>query len=78
VLHKGLLEAALEAAARGGSNHASGDLAFCSRCEMPLLPHSDFCSACGNSVRSVPKSARGVTAPAVAGGYEATTGETQA
>ncbi|HEU4947491.1 MAG TPA: PrsW family glutamic-type intramembrane protease [Kribbella sp.] len=60
VLHKGLLEAALESAARGGSNHASGELAFCSRCEMPLLPHSDFCSACGNSVRAVPKSDRGV------------------
>lgn len=80
VLHKGLLEAALESAARGGSNHASGELAFCSRCEMPLLPHSDFCSACGNSVRSVPKSERGVavqgSAPAT--GFDGTTGETQA
>lgn len=62
VLHKGLLEAALESAARGGSNHASGELAFCTRCEMPLLPHSDFCAACGNAVRSVPKSERGVVA----------------
>jgi RsiW-degrading membrane proteinase PrsW (M82 family) len=62
VLHKGLLEAALESAARGGSNHASGELAFCTRCEMPLLAHSDFCSACGNAVRSVPKSERGVVA----------------
>jgi RsiW-degrading membrane proteinase PrsW (M82 family) len=62
VLHKGLLEAALESAARGGSNHASGELGFCTRCEMPLLPHSDFCSACGNAVRSVPKSERGVVA----------------
>ncbi|WP_433022349.1 PrsW family glutamic-type intramembrane protease [Kribbella sp. CA-294648] len=81
VLHKGLLEAALESAARGGSNHASGELAFCSRCEMPLLPHSDFCSACGNSVRSVPKSERGVAAvqsSAPAAGFDGTTGETQA
>ncbi len=62
VLHKGLLEAALESAARGGSNHASGEQAFCTRCEMPLLPHSDFCSACGNATRSVPKSERGVVA----------------
>jgi RsiW-degrading membrane proteinase PrsW (M82 family) len=80
VLHKGLLEAALESAARGGSNHASGDLAFCSRCEMPLLPHSDFCSACGNSVRSVPKSERGVavqgSVPAT--GFDGMTRETQA
>jgi RsiW-degrading membrane proteinase PrsW (M82 family) len=66
VLHKGLLEAALESAARGGSNHASGELAFCSRCEMPLLPHSDFCSACGSSVRAVPKSDRGVAVQGVA------------
>ncbi|WP_237706814.1 PrsW family glutamic-type intramembrane protease [Kribbella flavida] len=80
VLHKGLLEAALESAARGGSNHASGELAFCSRCEMPLLPHSDFCSACGNSTRSVPKSERGALAQSgrPAGGYDGTTGETQA
>ncbi|QNE22327.1 PrsW family intramembrane metalloprotease [Kribbella qitaiheensis] len=80
VLHKGLLEAALESAARGGSNHASGELAFCSRCEMPLLPHSDFCSACGNSVRSVPKAERGVAVQGSgpAAGFEGSTGETQA
>jgi RsiW-degrading membrane proteinase PrsW (M82 family) len=66
VLHKALLEAALESAARGGSNHASGELAFCSRCEMPLLPQSDFCSACGSSVRVVPKSDRGVAVQGVA------------
>ncbi|HEY0475010.1 MAG TPA: PrsW family glutamic-type intramembrane protease [Kribbella sp.] len=78
VLHKGLLEAALESAARGGSNHSSGDLAFCSRCEMPLLPQSDFCSACGNSVRSVPKSERGTVLQGSAPGHEPSTGETQA
>lgn len=77
VLHKGLLEAALESAARGGSNHASGALAFCARCEMPLIAHSDFCSACGSSVRSTPKGARGAaTPPAVAPtGYDASTRE---
>jgi RsiW-degrading membrane proteinase PrsW (M82 family) len=62
-LHKGLLEAALDFSARGGSNHASGERAFCSRCEMPLLPRSDFCSACGNSLRAIPKSGRGVAVP---------------
>jgi len=72
VLHKGLLEAALESAARGGSSHASGELASCSRCEMPLLAYSDFCSTCGSSVRAVPKgdrgvASRGVTAPEIAG-----------
>lgn len=87
VLHKGLLEAALESAARGGSSHASGDLGFCTRCEMPLLPQSDFCSACGNSVRAVPKADRGVLQGADAtstsqvsstGSSTATGGEAQA
>jgi RsiW-degrading membrane proteinase PrsW (M82 family) len=77
VLHKGLLEAALESAARGGSNHASGELAFCARCEMPLLAHSDFCSACGSSVRSVPKGARGVATAAAAPMAPATDGPTR-
>jgi RsiW-degrading membrane proteinase PrsW (M82 family) len=72
VLHMGLLEAALESAARGGSSHASSELAACSRCELPLLPYSDFCSTCGSSIRAVPKGDRGVAsrgtnAPAVAG-----------
>ncbi len=77
VLHEGLLEAALEAAGRGGSKNASGELAFCPQCEMPLQPHSDFCSACGNSVRAVAKTdrvaIRGAGAPT-----EPTLGESQA
>jgi hypothetical protein len=60
VLHTGLLEGALEAAARDGE--APGDeLGFCVRCEMPLLPGSAFCSACGVSVRAWTKT------PAMAG-----------
>jgi predicted amidophosphoribosyltransferase len=33
-------------------------MAFCPQCEMPLLAHSDFCSACGNSVRAAAKTDR--------------------
>lgn len=67
VLHKGLLEAALESASKGGSRYASGEQAFCARCEMPLLPGSDFCSACGDAVRAMPKGERALAgAPPVA------------
>jgi hypothetical protein len=58
VLHKGLLEAALEAASRGGSKNASGEQAFCPQCEMPLMAGSDFCSACGTAVRALSKQER--------------------
>jgi PrsW family intramembrane metalloprotease len=58
VLHRGLLEAALEAAGRGGSKNASGETAFCPQCEMPLMAHSDFCSACGTAVRALAKQDR--------------------
>lgn len=58
VLHKGLLEAALEAASRGGSKNASGEQSFCPQCEMPLMAHSDFCSACGTAVRALTKQQR--------------------
>lgn len=56
VLHHGLMEAALESIARDGLGEADGvgaegDLEFCSRCEMPMVAHSRFCSACGTSVR---------------------------
>ena len=70
VLHKGLLEAALEAASRGGSKNASGEQAFCPQCEMPLMPHSDFCSACGTAVRALTKQQRAAVhqgVPATAG-----------
>jgi hypothetical protein len=50
VLHKGLLEAALESQARNAGVGPDGVLAFCSRCEMPLLPVAAFCGNCGTSV----------------------------
>lgn len=56
ILHIALLEAALEASARGGVGSTEGvgeegELGFCPSCEMPLLEHSTFCSACGTAVR---------------------------
>ena len=51
VLQAALLEGALEAAARD-AEAADADLGFCVRCEMPLLPGSAFCTACGVSVRA--------------------------
>jgi len=51
VLHTGLLEGALESAARDGEAPGT-EMGFCVRCEMPLLPDSAFCSACGVSVRA--------------------------
>jgi hypothetical protein len=51
VLHTGLVEAALESAARAGES-ADTELGFCARCEMPLLPGSAFCNSCGVSVRA--------------------------
>jgi hypothetical protein len=61
VLHVGLLESALESAARDSvAKHATNDIGFCTQCEMPLLHASMFCSACGNSVKAVPKPARAV------------------
>jgi hypothetical protein len=57
VLHTGLMEAALERSARGGIG-ATGDLQFCSQCEMPLLEHAAFCNACGTAVRVQPKAAK--------------------
>lgn len=57
VLHHGLMEAALEASARKGvgPHEGVGDegrLDFCPSCEMPLLQHSAFCTACGTAVRT--------------------------
>lgn len=74
VLHRGLLESAVEAAARASvSKHAAQGLAFCSECEMPLLAESMFCTTCGASVRATSKMARNVNAadngrPAVTSG----------
>lgn len=50
VLHKGLLEAALESQARNAGVGPDGTLKFCSRCEMPLLPNAAFCGNCGTTV----------------------------
>ncbi|MGA4669732.1 PrsW family intramembrane metalloprotease [Propionibacteriaceae bacterium Y1923] len=52
VLQTGLLEAALESAARFGEAGvgAAGDLQFCPACEMPLLPGAAFCGACGTAL----------------------------
>lgn len=53
VLHVGLMEAAMEAAARGGGIGADGELHFCVQCEMPLLPDALFCSSCGLGLSAV-------------------------
>lgn len=62
VLHAGLLEAALESAARGGGIGADGELHFCANCEMPLLAESSFCSACGLGLGAVQRIPVGVGA----------------
>ena len=68
VLQTGLLEGALEAAAK--ADHATdADMGFCARCELPLLPGSAFCSACGVATRTwarQPASAVAVVAEAMA------------
>lgn len=61
VLHVGLMEAALESAARHGTSDSvgagsDGALDFCPACEMPLVPGSRFCSNCGTTVRAGAKS----------------------
>lgn len=54
VLHIGLLEAAMEAAARAHPEIGDSDrLTFCAHCEMPLLPDAKFCSVCGQSQQAV-------------------------
>ncbi len=51
VLQTGLMEGALEAAAKA-EQPVDAEQGFCVRCEMPLLPGSAFCSACGVSMRA--------------------------
>lgn len=59
VLHTGLMEAALEAAARdSGAKHQVRDVGFCPQCEMPLIDGASFCVNCGTSIRAVSKDAR--------------------
>ena len=60
VLQIGLLEAALESAARSSVASpagAEGDLQFCASCEMPLMPGAAFCANCGLSVATASRSA---------------------
>lgn len=69
VLHIGLTEAALEAAATSGSysDGGAGEQEFCAQCELPLIPGALFCSACGASTRARPRvpAAAGVSAAKV-------------
>ncbi|PKQ32894.1 MAG: PrsW family intramembrane metalloprotease [Actinobacteria bacterium HGW-Actinobacteria-2] len=51
VLQAALLEGALESASRAEDPDQGDEMGFCGRCEMPLLPSSAFCSACGQSTR---------------------------
>ncbi len=57
VLHIGLTEAALEAAANAGDYNqgSSGEQEFCAHCELPVMVGSAFCSACGASTRARPR-----------------------
>lgn len=79
VLHHALMEEALESAAREGfSEHEGvgedGPLKFCHRCEMPLVPHAAFCTACGVSTKigAKPHTKKAATASA---GARASTGD---
>ena len=71
VLHTGLMEAALEHAARTAGVGPDGELEFCAQCEMPLQPGSAFCAACGTAVSATSNGVRvrpRVPAGATAGG----------
>lgn len=58
-MQAGLLEAALEDAANDRrAPGATTDGGFCPECEMPLLPDSLFCVACGTSLRATSSMAR--------------------
>ena len=73
VLHTGLMEAALEHAARTAGVGPDGELGFCAQCEMPLQPGAAFCAACGTAVNATtnvaprPKVAAGRSGGAAAG-----------
>ncbi len=49
VLQLGLMEGALEAAARSEffGGEAEAEIGFCAKCEMPILAGAAFCNACG-------------------------------
>ncbi len=66
VLHTGLMEAALEHAARTAGVGPDGELDFCAQCEMPLQPGAAFCAACGTAVAATTNAHRpqvGAAAP---------------
>ena len=61
MLQAALLEAAVEAAAKGdGSDDKRSTFAetFCPECENMLLTNASFCIVCGTSVRSSSRQAR--------------------
>lgn len=74
VLHLGLMEAALEQAARN-RGAAEQELDVCAACEMPLPPGSAFCSACGTAIQVKPRRRRvaraGKHQPSAANGFAA-------
>jgi hypothetical protein len=58
-LHTGLLEAAVEDAARGRRERgAVAEGGSCPECELPLLPDALFCIVCGQSVRATSSAVR--------------------
>jgi hypothetical protein len=59
MMQAALLEAAVEDAANDRRHKsATTGTGFCPECEMPLLPDSMFCIACGSSVRATSTAAR--------------------
>ena len=69
VLQTGLLEAALESAARFHAEQGvgvDGDLQFCPACEMPLLAGAAFCGACGAALDATARGHHHDRAPALA------------
>jgi hypothetical protein len=75
VLQLGLMEGALEAAARSAApGGATAEIGFCRRCEMPLVDPAKYCNACGAEQAEAPAAA--ATAPP--GEPEAATASTSA
>ena len=52
IMQVGLMEAALEDAARDAGIGEDGELVHCRVCEMPKQPSAAFCSHCGTATRS--------------------------
>ncbi len=52
VMHSALLEAAVEDAAKAGAKRSTEVAGFCPECEHAIMPGSQFCMTCGNSVRT--------------------------